>query len=49
MDVKDFKAGTYKQQHPYKSFIPSPVNIDWQVRDSELINLLSEADISWVS
>jgi Fic family protein len=45
MDVKDFKAGTYKQQYQYKSFMPIPVNIDWQVSDSGLIHLLSEADI----
>ena len=45
MDVKNFKAGVYKQQYRYKSFTPNPINIDWQVSDSTLVNLLSEADI----
>jgi len=46
MDIKDFKAGSYKKQYQYKSFMPSLVNIDWQLSDSVLINLLSEANIS---
>lgn len=45
MDTKDFLSGTYKQQYQYKSFLPSPINIEWEVSDSILINLLSEADI----
>lgn len=45
MDIKDFKAGSYKKQYQYKSFMPSLVNIDWQLSDGGLINLLSEADI----
>ena len=45
MDIKDFNAGSYKTQYEYKSFMPSPINIDWQVSDSGIINLLSEADI----
>ncbi len=46
MDIKDFRAGSYKNQYQYKSFMPSFVNIDWQLSASGLINLLSEADIS---
>jgi Fic family protein len=45
MDIKNFKAGVYKPQYEYKSFMPRPINIEWQVSDSSLINLLSEADI----
>ena len=45
MDTKDFSSGIYKQQYQYKSFRPSPVNIEWQVSDSILINLLSQANI----
>ena len=45
MDTKDFFSGTYKQQYQYKSFLPSPINIEWEVSDSILINLLSQADI----
>jgi Fic family protein len=45
MNIKEFSAGVFKQQYEYKSFLPNSVNIDWQVSDSGLINLLSEADI----
>ena len=45
MDISGFIAGSYKQQYQYKSFLPNPVNIDWQISNSSLINLLSEADI----
>lgn len=45
MDIKDFKSGAYKQQYQYKSFTPNPVNIEWQISDSVLVNLLSEANI----
>ena len=45
MDIKDFKAGAYKQQYRYKSFTPSPINIEWQISDSAVVNLLSEAYI----
>lgn len=45
MDIKDLRAGVYKQQYRYKSFSPSPVNIEWQISDKELVYLLSEADI----
>lgn len=45
MDISGFIAGSYKQQYQYKSFLPNPVNIHWQISDSSLINLLSEADI----
>lgn len=46
MNIKDFRAGSYKQQYQYKSFMPGFVNIDWQLSDSGLINMLSQADIS---
>lgn len=45
MDIKHFKSCTYKDQFQYKSFLPSKVNIDWQISDGKLINLLSEANI----
>lgn len=45
MDTKDFVSGIYKQQYQYKSFLPSHVNIEWQVSDNILVNLLSQADI----
>lgn len=45
MDTKDFISGIYKQQYQYKSFLPTLVNIEWQVSDNILVNLLSQADI----
>jgi Fic family protein len=45
MELKNFKAGKYKQQFQYKSFSPNPVNIALEISDRNLIHLLSEADI----
>ena len=45
MDIKDYRAGKYEQQYQFKSFIPEPINHDWQISDSALIQLLSEANI----
>jgi Fic family protein len=45
MELKNFKAGKYKQHFQYKSFSPNPVNIAWEISDRSLIHLLSEADI----
>ena len=44
MDIKEFNAGYYKQRYKYKSFMPSSIDIDWQLSDISLINLLSKAD-----
>lgn len=44
MDIKDFKAGDYKQGYQYKYFVPGNINIDWQLSNMGLINLLSVAD-----
>ncbi len=44
MDIKDFNAGNYKQRYRYKSFMPSNIDIDWQLSDISLITLLSKAD-----
>jgi Fic family protein len=44
MDIRDFKAGTYKKQYEYKSFSPEAVNHEWIITDGKLSTLLSEAD-----
>jgi len=44
MDIKDFTAGSYKQQYKYRSFSPSLVNHEWEISDISLINILSLAD-----
>lgn len=43
MDIKEFKAGIYKQQYQYKSFSPSIVNQSWTWSDAKLNILLEEA------
>jgi len=45
LDIKNFKAGIYKQQYQYKSFSPSLININWQISDIDIISLLSNANI----
>ena len=44
MNLSEYEAGQYKQQYQYKSFSPSFVNHTWEFSDSEIQNLLSEAD-----
>jgi len=44
MNISDFIAGTYLQQFEYKSFSPSKINHAWEVADSEILQLLSDAD-----
>ena len=38
-----FKAGTYRQQYEYKSFLPSLVNTDYQWKDRQIVVLLEDA------
>ncbi|HET6400483.1 MAG TPA: Fic family protein [Candidatus Kapabacteria bacterium] len=44
MDIKAFKAGTYRQQTEYKSFSPNPINEEWIITDPKLVELHSAAD-----
>ncbi|MBE9516151.1 MAG: Fic family protein [Proteobacteria bacterium] len=44
MNLSDYKAGQYKQQYEYKSFVPEPINHSWEIADGEIQRLLSEAD-----
>ncbi len=44
MNLNEYEAGQYKQQYQYKSFSPSFINHTWEFSDSEIQNLLSEAD-----
>ncbi|MHB1254172.1 MAG: Fic family protein [Candidatus Humimicrobiaceae bacterium] len=41
--MKNFKAGTYKQQYQYKSFSPSPINRNFDWIDRKIDVMLSEA------
>ena len=44
MNIHDFKSGIYQQQYQYKSFLPEKVNHAWEIADSEVQRLLSDAD-----
>jgi len=44
MNIFDFKAGAYAQQYEYKSFSPEAINHTWEIADSEIQQLLSDAD-----
>lgn len=41
MKIEKFKSGIYREQYQYKSFQPSPVNLEW-VWEEPLINTLLE-------
>lgn len=44
MEIRNFKAGTFKKQYGYNSFSPEMINHDWLVDSAKINNLLSEAD-----
>ena len=43
--LEEYNSGNYIKVNDYKSFIPSPINDDWIWNDSELNQLLSEANL----
>lgn len=45
MKVSDFKAGKPVQRYQYKSFEPNMVDIAWQIDNTELVMLLSQANL----
>lgn len=44
MDLKEYVSGEQKQQYKYKSFLPALINHEWEMSDSSLTFLLSQAD-----
>ena len=44
MELSEYKAGEYKQNYEYQSFLPELINHSWQISDGEVQTLLSEAD-----
>jgi len=44
VDLRDFKAGTHKQQYQYKSFTPSFINHTWVWSNPKVNTLLEEAN-----
>ncbi len=43
MKIEDFKAGVYRQQFRYKSFLPARVNLEWIWEDPRINVLLENA------
>ena len=44
MDLKDYKAGAYRQQYRYKSFLPTEINTSWTWSDPKINTLLADAN-----
>lgn len=44
MNLTDFKAGRFEAQLEYKSFLPEPIHHEWLIADSEVVQLLGQAD-----
>jgi Fic family protein len=44
MRIEDFKAGKYKDQYKYKSFLPEKIDHEWIISTPEINSLLSEAN-----
>lgn len=42
-DITRFHAGRLEQQYQYQSFLPEPINLEWQISTPEIITLLDEA------
>lgn len=43
MNIQDFQAGRYEAQFEYQSFLPSLINLEWQISDPETVTLLTES------
>lgn len=42
-DISQFHSGRFEQQYQYRSFLPEPINLEWQISTPEIITLLDEA------
>lgn len=43
MQIENFKSGSYAKQSEFSTFVPSPVNVPWEWRDTSLNFLLERA------
>lgn len=43
-DIKDFDAGSLRQQYEYESFVPNKISLQWLIGNPVLLNKLGEAD-----
>ena len=44
MKISEFKAGEHEQQYEYRSFLPTPINLEWIVSDPQILTLLEETN-----
>jgi len=44
INISEFKAGTFENQYEYKSFVPTLINMQWNINSVEVQFKLSEAD-----
>lgn len=44
MNIAEFKAGEFRQQYEYRSFLPLSINHEWTLSDPEILTLLEEAN-----
>jgi len=45
MTTGNYKAGTFRKEHGYRSFCPNPINREWKVASPEVNTLLEEANL----
>ena len=43
MQLEKFKAGSYARQNDYNTFVPAPIDVSWEWRDTSLNMLLERA------
>ncbi|MEX1118411.1 MAG: Fic family protein [Terrimicrobiaceae bacterium] len=43
MNIQEYHAGIYEPQFEYKSFLPSPINLEWEISDPATVTLLAES------
>lgn len=46
MNLEEHKAGTFNKQFGYKSFLPSPINVEWNINNPLINTLLEEANLN---
>jgi len=44
MNLNEYQAGAWKEQYQYRSFQPTPVNLQWNWNDPQLDTMLAEAN-----
>lgn len=45
MNLEDYKSGNFTNQFGYKSFLPKPINLEWNINNPAINTLLGEANL----